>query len=95
VFAHVGQADVTLYRGLVFDGLPDPLRNVTFVSASFDFEVARSCFAPRENRRTGLLIRHVVPVERLFMTYLETKQLNRQFVEAEAVVLHEPGNPLF
>lgn len=95
VFGSIGRPDVTLYRGLVFDGRPEPPRNESFVSASFDFEVARSCFGPREVRRAGLLIRQVVPIERIFMTYVETTQLNRQFLEAEAVLLHEPGNPLF
>lgn len=90
-----GRSTVTLYRGLPFEGMPEPPRNHTFVSASFDFEVARSCFAPREMTETGTLIRQVVPVERLFMTYLETAQMNRQFLEAEAVLLYEAGNPLF
>jgi len=29
------------------------------------------------------------------MTYLETAALNRQFLEAEAVLLNQPGNLLF
>jgi hypothetical protein len=94
-FEHVGLAAVTLYRGLVFDGRPQSLRNESFVSASFDPEVAKSCFVPHETRRSGLLIRQVIPIERIFMTYLETAQLNRQFLEAEAVLLYEAGNQLF
>jgi len=42
-----------------------------------------------------LLMRQVVPIERVFMTFLETEAMNRQFHEAEAVLLHEEGNPLF
>jgi hypothetical protein len=95
LFSIVGCSAVTLYRGFVFDGRPEPPRNQTFVSASFDFEVARSCYAPRETSRSGVVIRQVVPVERLFMTYLETVQMNRQYLEAEAVILYEQGNPLF
>ena len=37
------------------------------------------------------LLRQVVPVERLFMTYLETAAMNDRFREAEAVLLFEPG----
>ena len=95
LFERIGHPNVTLYRGLVFDDRPEPTRNKSFVSASFDFEVAKSCFGPRELRRNGLLTRQVVPITRLFMTYLETVQLNRQFLEAEAVLLYEPGHPLF
>ncbi len=91
----LGLAEVTLYRGIVFDGRPEPPRNNSFISASFDVEVARSCYAPREVQRNGMLLRQVVPIERLFMTYLETAGFNRQFLEAEAVLLYQPGNLLF
>lgn len=94
-FAYAGLAAVTLYRGMSFEGKPAPPHNGTFVSASFDFEVALSCFSPRQASETGLIIRQAVPVERLFMTYLETAQMNRQFAEAEAVLLYETGNSLF
>jgi hypothetical protein len=40
-------------------------------------------------------IRHILPAERLFMTYLETEAMNRQFAEAEAVVFYRHGNRLF
>lgn len=95
IFQHIGRTNVTLYRGLVLDDRPAPPRNESFVSASFDFEVAKSCFGFRELHRNGLLTRQVVPIARLFMTYLETAQLNRQFLEAEAVLVYESGNPLF
>ena len=36
-----------------------------------------------------------MPLERLFMTYLETAVLNRQFHEAEAILLEAPENPAF
>src|SRR5918994_1258098 len=44
---------------------------------------------------TGVLLRQVVPVERLFMTYLETGAMNRHYKEAEAVLTFEPGTRLF
>ena len=62
LFAHIGRSHVTLYRGLVFDDRPKLPRNQSFVSASFDFEVAKSCFVPRELSRNGLLTRQVVPI---------------------------------
>jgi hypothetical protein len=95
LFRSVGVERVTLYRGLSFEGAPEEKRNETFVSASFRFEVARSCFGPRDLSRTGLLMRQSVPVERLFMTYLETEEMNRQFLESEAILLYSEGKEVF
>jgi len=86
---------VVLYRGMALEGPPAPLRNTTFVSASFSFDVARSLFEPESPGTNGVLLRQEVPLDRLFMTYLETEAMNRQFLEAEAVLLYEEGNPLF
>jgi len=95
LFREAGWDRVTLYRGMAVEGAPAPPRNTTFVSASFSFEVARSLFEPRSPGTNGVLLRQEVPLDRLFMTYLETEAMNRQFLEAEAVLLYEEGNPLF
>lgn len=95
LFREAGRESVTLYRGLAVDGVPRPPDNTTFVSASFSFDVARSLFEPKTPGTSGVLLRQEVSVERLFMTYLETEAMNRQFLEAEAVLLFEEGNPLF
>lgn len=92
---HAGLTTLTVYRGLAFDGPLEPRRNDTFVSTSLDLEVATSCFAPRQVALGGVLMRQVVPVERVFMTFLETEAMNRQFLEAEVVLLHDEGNRLF
>ncbi len=88
VFRKAQHEEVILYRGLSFDGLPDPSRNRTFVSASFDFEVAKSCFGVRDPKRTGVLMRQSVSVDRIFMTYLETSEMNDPFKESEAVLFY-------
>jgi len=92
---HAGLTTLTVYRGLAFDGPLAPRRNDTFVSSSLDLEVAMSCFAPRQVESGGVLMRQVVPVERVFMTFLETEAMNRQFLEAEVVLFHDEGNRLF
>jgi hypothetical protein len=93
--ASAGMETVVLYRGMCIDGAIEPPRNETFVSASFDFEIARSCFGETDRHRTGVLLRQSVPLWRLFMTYLETPEMNLHYRESEAVLLHEPGNPIF
>jgi hypothetical protein len=95
LFAAVGLDRVVLYRGLACDGSPAPPRNDSFVSASFSFDVARSCMGERDPARVGVLLRQAVPVDRLFMTYLETAALNRPFQEAEAVLLWDERSEVF
>ena len=87
LFRAAGHDRVTLWRGMSseqpFDRRPQP----TFVSATFSREVAESHFAGNEKTVAAMLSREVVPVERLFMTYVETEAMNRQFLEAEGVLI--------
>jgi hypothetical protein len=39
--------------------------------------------------------RQIVSPDRLFMTFLETAAMNRQFKEAEAVLIGDPANRAF
>jgi len=57
--------------------------------------VAMSLFGAEWDGRSARIERQPVPVGRMFMTYLETGAMNRQFREAEAILLEDPHNPLF
>jgi hypothetical protein len=92
-FALAGIAEVTLYRGLAVDGPLRPHPQRGFVSATFDAEVAASFL--NAGTRLGVMYRQRLPVERLFMTFLETEQLNRAYAEAEAILLAEEDNLAF
>ncbi len=67
----------------------------TFVSTTFDRAVAESLFDGGPASRVAALYRQDVPVDRLFMTYVETAAMNRVFHEAEAILLAEPRNLAF
>jgi hypothetical protein len=87
-------AGVPLYRALSSDERIE--RNVgSFVSATLSREVAMEHFVGSAARRSAALLRQAVPVERLFMTFLETPAMSRQFKEAEAVLIGDPANALF
>ena len=45
--------------------------------------------------RTVALYRQAVEIERVFMTYLETRAMNHPFREAEAVLTADPDNHAF
>jgi hypothetical protein len=95
LFAQMGLVSVILYRGTSFDGQPKGRRNNGFLSATFNLDVAMSHFSGRDQSNTGTLLRQPVPIERVFMTYMETAQMNRQYKEAEAVLLYDPENDMF
>jgi hypothetical protein len=90
-----GLETATLYRGAAVDGpLPDRPPS-SFVSATLSREVAAAHFEGGSSTRTAVLWRQRVPVSRLFMTFLETRELSLRFREAEAVLIGDPGNSAF
>ena len=95
IFARTGNERPTLYRGFAMERGLEPPRNTTFVSATFNLDVAMSIFSGACDTRDGALFRQHVSADRLFMTYFETRQMNRQFREAEAILLFSDEKALF
>ena len=95
IFTRTGNERPTLYRGMAVKDRHQSARNTTFVSATFSLDVAMSQFNAAADTRSGVLYRQRVSLDRLFMTYLETRQLNQQFREAEAVLLCDQASELF
>lgn len=95
IFERTGNAEVMLYRGMALDGGLERRAPRGFVSATFSEDVAHALFAPRGGTPAGILYRQRTPASRLFMTYMETSQLNQNFKEAEAVMLAGEAGPLF
>jgi hypothetical protein len=96
VFSRGGIERPVLYRTLSCSGLLEP-RNASqsFISATFSRAVAEALFAEHDKTRTIAMYRQAVPLERLFMTYLETRQFNHPFQESEAVLIADPSNLAF
>jgi hypothetical protein len=95
LFRRLGLPRVALYRGMAVRGGLEAPRNGTFISATFSRQVAESHFAAASSDDIAILLRQSVPIERLFMTYHETAAMNERYLEAEAVLLWEPGNFAF
>jgi len=95
LFEQLGHSSVVLYRGLSFSGQPQARSNDGFTSATFNLEIAMHHFCDDDPASTCLLVRQPVPVEKLFMSFLETEQMNRRYKEAEAVLLHDATSDLF
>ncbi len=95
LFARLDKSAVVLYRGFSCRGQPRSSKRGSFVSSTFSLEVAMSHFNGGAQPSTGVLFRQSVPIERVFMSFLETAQMNRQYKEAEAVLLFEEENDIF
>ncbi len=91
--ALLGLTAVELYRGTAAIGLLEHRRPASLLAATFSREVAMSHFD--SDTEAALLARQLVPVSRLFMTFLETPAMNDRYREAEAVLIGDPGNPAF
>jgi len=87
-FQLLDRDEVVLYRGMSTEGAWQN-RSRSFLSCTFNLEVARAFaeFERGNKYRHAYLAKMTVPVERLWMTYLETAAMNRQYNEAEALVL--------
>jgi len=86
---------LTLYRAAATEG-PLPARDAaSFVSCTFSTAVAEAHFAGGPSTTCAVMWRQTVTPERLFMTFLETAAMNRQFKEAEAILIGDPANRAF
>ncbi len=96
VFSQNGIERPMLYRTLTCAG-PLERRNTkrSFISGTFNRDVAEALFAEHDMTRTIAMYRQTVPLERLFMTYLETQQFNHPFKESEAELICDPTNLAF
>lgn len=94
IFTRLGLTRLVLYRAISHKGRLAPHPNQSFVSATFSREVAETRFDGFP-QGTAALYRQSVPVQRVFMTYLETVHMNRLVLEAEATLFYEKGNLAF
>jgi hypothetical protein len=88
VWSALGHETVTLHRAAAVG----PRRPASLVSSTFSAAVAASHFAAAA---TAVHWRQDVELDRLLMTFLETRALNAPYREAEAILLADPGNLAF
>ena len=95
LYKELGLHSVLVYRGIHCAGLPTRPRNRTFVSTTTNLAIAESlaCFREPSNEnkpgyKVGVLMSQKVPLERVFMTYMETAQMNSPYKESEVVLLY-------
>jgi hypothetical protein len=96
LFERAEPTSAPLFRGLnvATGSLPAPQPS-SFVSASFSMDVAMAHFRAGAATSTAALFRQPLPHDRLVMTFVETEPMNRNYREAEAVLIGDPRNLAF
>ena len=97
-FHLLGIKEIILYRGMATEWEWGKRPNSrTFVSFTFSIKVARShCnFDRNSDKKHSYLLKRTFSVEDLFMTSLETDAMNKQYKEAEALVLYHEEDGIF
>lgn len=87
----MGRQELELYRGISSDTGIAPSVGRVLESWSFSRQVAESIAGPFRSDGVHLVQACSVSCRRAFMTCLETRAMNRQFLEAEVVLLAEGG----
>ncbi len=91
----LGLSTFPLFRTIYASATLEAPRNRGFVSTTFSRDVARALFESGPPDGSAALYRQRIGMERVFMTYLETPALSEKYKEAEAILLFDPGNPVF
>jgi hypothetical protein len=80
-----------IYRGIGLQGRAGLRGPATpLVSATFSRPLAETHFNS-ERADLAALLRRRLPIERLFMTFLETAEMNTKYLEAEAILFADGG----
>lgn len=89
-FSMLNIKEVVLYRGMSSEKLWKSVDR-TYLHCTFNIDVANAfCNFERDSKyKISYLVRMTYPVEKLFITYFETEAMNRQYKEAEALVLYD------
>lgn len=89
MFSELGMEVLTLFRGVSSDAGIAPSLGRVLESWSFSRHVAESVAGPLRPDTTRAVHARNVSYRRAFMTHVETRAMNRQFREAEAVLFAE------
>lgn len=83
--------EVILYRGMSTESEWMNCYEKSLTSWTFNLEVALSFADLDKNNKykNGYVIKRTVPIENIFMTYLETESMNKQYKECEAILFFD------
>jgi hypothetical protein len=89
LFRLLGYEEVTLFRGMAAEGTWQKQPPRFFSSWTFSREVAEEFSSGKGRTKHSYCLKRTFPIDKLFMTFVETGAMNKQYREREAVVLHD------
>jgi hypothetical protein len=89
LFRSLGHHEVVLFRGMAAEGNWHVHSTRFFSSWTFSKEVAEAFVACNKRAKHSYLLKRTMSIEKLFLTYVETAAMNRQYREREAIVIHD------
>ncbi len=87
LWSRAGLGELVLYRAMTSETALTARPPTVFVSATFAREVAEEQFAGGPRTRSAALYRQATALERVFMSFWETPELNGAYREAEAILI--------
>ncbi len=95
MFEHINIHELIVYRGMTSEKALQSL-NRSLLSTTMNLETAEEFFDASSNPKikSSYLMKLSFPISHIFMTYLETKQLNKQYLEQEVIVLNTAQLPI-
>ncbi|HZY96802.1 MAG TPA: hypothetical protein VFE35_06845 [Candidatus Cybelea sp.] len=94
LFKSFGYRQVVLFRGMAAEGNWQVHSPRFFSSWTFSKEMAEAFLSCNERAKHSYLLKRTFLIEKLFLTYVETAAMNRQYREHEAVVIHDPDDEM-
>jgi hypothetical protein len=87
----LGISEIVLFRGMSSTKEWKPVRPRSLVSFSFNEKVAKSFanIGKPDASKHSYFLKRTMNVNKVFMSYLETGAMNRQYKEAEALVFYD------
>lgn len=80
--------EVLVYRGMCTEGEWNDFYEKSLTSWTFNLQAALSfCDLDKLSKyKNGYIFKRTIPIENLFMTYIETEAMNKQYRESEAIL---------
>jgi hypothetical protein len=96
-FSLLNITEVLLYRGMCTEGEWNNSHEKSLTSWTFNLQAALSfCNLDKNNKyKNGYIFKRTIPIENLFMTYLETEEMNKQYKESEAILFFNKENGIY
>lgn len=90
-------SEVLVYRGMCTEEEWDNSYEKSLTSWTFNLQAALSfCDLDKNNKyKNGYILKRTIPIESIFMTFIETEEMNKQYKESEAILFFNKDKGIY